>query len=484
MAQFRTLGILAGILLLAGIGTYARFADLGQFSTADEARWHANVDNFTSALAHANFVETYQLPHPGITLQWLASPTVHGDAWTTRKSTLIAAQYILLLITGYIFYRLWGKQAALILLSLLILNPLLIAHTRVYAMDSLLAVFLLLSLGCLFLWRKTASARYLVLAGIAGALAILSKLPGIVILPFSLLLIIYWHKHQPRLAVQWAATWLIACVVALPIVFPALAVRPAVMIQNMLEFFSSDDYTELHPASNWYYGRTLIFFSTPLHLAGLLLLPFVWKKISKVRQEQIAVLLIFAVGFVFVMSLGSKMGDRYILPIFLILDALIATAFAGIIKSSVKTPDLRYVTYGFLALFLWQAADVYRLHPYHLAYINPITKPFFDERRLGWGEGLELAAAYLNQKPDASNLKAAAYYPTIFADSFVGTTVPLHEWDAGGVDYAVLYRAQLERGESAWETDVLQQFRSKKPEHVITLNDLPYVWIYTVENKE
>ena len=119
-----------------------------------------------------------------------------------------------------------------------------------------------------------------------------------------------------------------------------------------------------------------------------------------------------------------------------------------------------------------------------MAYVNPLTKPLFGERRLGWGEGLDLAAAYLNQKTSAVDLKVASQFPTEFANNFVGETIPLNHYENGNTDYVVLYRAMLERGEDAWETHVLNEFSGQPIEKVITLNDLNYVWIYKGRTKQ
>jgi len=37
------------------------------------------------------------------------------------------------------------------------------------------------------------------------------------------------------------------------------------------------------------------------------------------------------------------------------------------------------------------------------------------------------------------------------------------------------------RSDDSWETDVLQQFTNKKPEKIIELNGIPYIWIYRLK---
>ena len=473
------------ILLLALAILLPRVLDLNAFLAPDEKKWLANTSGFTTKLAHGEWDDLIQQPHPGITTQWLGAPTVFSNSWVVRKLPLVIAQSILVFMIGYIFYRLQGKWPAITLTLLLAINPQLIAHTRVYAMDSLLALFLLLSLVCLLLWRKTNTTRYLIYAAIAGALAFWSKLPGLLIIPFSITAIPFFtfQKNKKGIInylkpiVLWCAAFLIASI----LILPSFAISPLGVIGSLTEFFRSDDYTSLHVSSKTYYLGTLAFFSTPLQLISLLALPFIlilrpFKRSSKTLIATI-VPLIFAALFVIMMSSGTKMGDRYILPVFLILDVFIVTTAWQLFQSTSKK-----VKNATLVIFIlgitWQTTDIIKLHPHYLAYTNPITRPFLNNRRMGWGEGLDIAAQYLNQKPNAKDLTIATIYPTEFKHSFIGQTVPAHQHDHEQVDYVVLYRNMFERGPDAWQTDVLNQYKNTKPEKTIILGGIEYVWIY------
>lgn len=466
---------LGGAILLLAVLLLPRVLDLGQFLTADERRWDSNVSMFTKNLGLLHWADLLEQPHPGITQQWLGAITTHSDSWAVRKLPLATAQSILILIIGYIFYRLWGKEPALLLTVLLAVNPFLVAHTRVYAMDSLLALFCLLALGAFLLWQKNNEWRYLATAGAAASLAVLSKLPGILLIPFISFFLISKRNRLTSSSIFLAAFIVTSC-----IVLPSLLLNTVPVLQNIFSFFSSADYETMHQASRWYYVSTLFFYSTPLHLLALIALPFAWiygSKTTAITRQQAFVLLCFAVLFIVMMTLGAKKGDRYILPAFLIMDALVVIASTWLIP--VLKPHLR--TAIFIIIFaglLWQLADITRLHPYALAYVNPITQPLFGERRSGWGEGLDLAAEYLNKKPNAQHLKVAAYYPNEFAYRFQGETIELHQYNDGNVAYAVLYRAMFDRGGEAWETDILNNFKNSKPEKVIMLNGLEYAWIY------
>lgn len=473
-----TLAILALAILLP------RVFDLGAFQAADEKMWVANTQNFTRNLATFKWDQLLQQAHPGITTTWLGALTINYPSLATRKLPLALAQSVLIGLTGYIFYRLWGKKPAVLLTLLLALNPFLTAHTRVYAMDSLLAHFLLLSLGCLLLWRAQRATRYLVFAAVAGALAVLSKLPGIIIVPHTLAILIYdayVKKSLPTTNYKLQTLtflWLVSFLLTIVIIFPSLVLNFPEVKQRTLEFITEGDAQDVHHAQARYnyYLQTLAFFSTPLHFAALLAVPFAWRASGRADKETAAVLLLTAVLFIAAMSLGAKKGDRYILPAFLLLDAL--AAFVAV-RLAARTPRLARAVWAVALLGLaWQAVDVARLHPYALAYVNPLAKPLYGERRLGWGEGLDLAAKHLNAKPDARSLTVASPYPTEFAYTFAGRTIPLNHYTDAKPDYVIIYRSLFERGEHAWETEILHEFQSLQPEKIITLNGLPYAWIY------
>lgn len=459
-----------------------RVLDLDTFLTADEKRWEANTAGFLRNLSTGDWGHLLQQPHPGVTQQWLGAVGVLAESWTARKIPLVLGQSVLVGIIGYVFFRLWGGPPATLLVLLLALNPVLVAHTRIYAMDALLGLTLLLSLGLLLLWKETKATRYLIASGVAGALAVLSKLPGIIIVPFSLGALLLWHLRTPRESLRPLIVWMASFLVTLPVVLPSLLVSPVPVIGHILEFFGTDEYRETHHGGRFFYLATLAFSSTPLQLFSLVVFPFVALAKNfqprRLRREHAVLFLLFAVLFLEEMSIGAKKGDRYILPIFLSLDVLAVAVVSWAQSSSFSRAFKRVAIVAVGGAVLWQGFTLWRLHPYALAYVNPLTRSALGDRRMGWGEGLDLAAAYLNAKPDAARLKVASWYPYEFGRNFVGEVVPVNHYDNDSVNYVVLYRGMLERGADAWETDLVETFRRQTPEHIIRLNGIDYAWIY------
>jgi hypothetical protein len=100
---------------------------------------------------------------------------------------------------------------------------------------------------------------------------------------------------------------------------------------------------------------------------------------------------------------------------------------------------------------------------------------------IGWGEGLDQAAGYLNDQPDASKLKVASWYPDgPFSYLFVGKTsledLPASPQDLSKVDYLVLYTHQWQRQLPSRE--FLAYFENMTPEKIVTIGDLEYARIY------
>ncbi len=460
-----------------------RVFTLGRFLTADEKRWQANVNGFVMKLARGDGAHLLQQPHPGITTQWLAAPAIYSDSWATRKLPLVLGQSILVAISGYFLWRLWGKWPAVIGTLALSLDPLFIAHTRIYAMDSLLAQFCLLSILTLLLWRHINEKRYLVFSGMAAAAALLSKLSGVILVPFVILIIIWWAYPKISEIIKNVSLWLTGYIIAAIAILPSFLFRPLGILGDFMELFRSDEYTAAHKGGEWYYAGTLWFFSTPLHFlaviaAVILLIYFIFYGKNRQLRDQFLIFLAFIALFTILITIGAKKGDRYILPVFTIFDTLAAAGVAGVATLRLSTRTVLMATYILSALLLWQAVDIYRIHPYTLAYANPLTKAFLGNRRLGWGEGLDLAAEYINSKPQADSIKVASYYPVEFSYRFRGEAVPVHQWENDKVDYVVLYRAMLQRGSDAWETDVWQHFQTQTPEKVFKLNGIDYVWVY------
>jgi hypothetical protein len=142
-----------------------------------------------------------------------------------------------------------------------------------------------------------------------------------------------------------------------------------------------------------------------------------------------------------------------------------------------------------------QAGSALPFFPYYYTYYSPIMEALETGRQnpnFGYGEGLDLAAAYLDRKPAAADSTAVAFYGRgPFSFFYRGTTEPLKTVyaDAENVpqlqdvlrrsDYLVIYYA-LQHGRDV-PSNVMHALEDAIPEKTIWLNGIEYARIYAVQ---
>ncbi|MBI3255359.1 MAG: glycosyltransferase family 39 protein [Candidatus Andersenbacteria bacterium] len=481
---------LLAALAIFCLAALPRIHKLDAIVSPDEPRWESNTKNFIQAFKTADFKNYYQQPHPGITTQWLASPTIAFDSWGVKRLPLAITFALACVYIAYLIKRMWGSHAGLASGLLLALNPIFIAHSRVLAMDAALATCLVAGIVHYALWLKHGKKSDAIATGIFTSLAILSKLSAIAILPYLAVMaaMALWRK-QTSYPNVWRASiqYCIALVVTTVIIFPTVITNPIYVANSLSDFFTNEGFTQqIHALGQWWYPEALLIWTTPLQLIGLILLPFALKKPSKYRPALIA-MVIWSVLFFLEIQYATKKGDRYMLPIFTMLDIIAVGSILAAISISKQTITRQLLGLITAMALVWQVVNVSQLHPYMLAYRNPFFKSLALGRTMGWGEGLDIAAAYLNTKPQATQLLVVSYYESSFAYHFKGGVTSAERLAKEsateiGADYVVLYRTMQGRAPERWETKVLQKYASTVPEKIISLNGEEYVWIYNTRN--
>ena len=221
---------------------------------------------------------------------------------------------------------------------------------------------------------------------------------------------------------------------------------------------------------------------------------FLWRKRhheAYARQFRIALALVAVVLlFTLCLSLTSKKFSRYLLPAFLILEILAALGFSEFLKWGYSYIDSRLGTGAnaqkltfsivvFLCLFLIQILPVLRLHPYYTTYYNLCFK-LTDIRKIiaiPAAAGFDLAAKYLNRKPNAQELRVQIFPQSarFFFPYFSGQPPRFNADGKVVADYEVVHSRGAQGG---WvpQTGTL----NGELEHVITLNGIDHVWIYRI----
>lgn len=361
----------------------------------------------------------------------------------------------------------------------------------------------------------------LLVAAVAAGLSWLTRSPALFLgLFFGLLLLAEalnaWRADgRLRLNDIWLATWPILALTAIgALVFialwPAMWADPLGLLGRVLgQAFSYA--AEGHDSVVFFNGRiiagdpgwlfyplTFLWRTTPVILVGLVLagLGFIfgWPPLASVEFRRSAlVLALFSLLFGLAMTLGAKKFDRYLLPSYGPLDILAGMGWYGwlgwVWRKRAHWP-VRSAVVGALVFALGlQLLLVLQTYPYYLSYYNPLmggSRKAPQVMMIGWGEGLDQAARYLNTGPRAEDLRVMAHYSEgSFSYFFEGASLDLvSPWtgilaeELAGVDYLVLYIHQWQRQQP--DPAMLDYFATQTPEYVVQINGLEYAQVYAV----
>jgi hypothetical protein len=425
--------------------------------------------------------------------------------------------------------RLLGEPLALLSTLIIAFDPFILAHTRVIHVDAPLAYFMFLSFLAFMLYIVDGKWRYLIIAGLFAGLAALSKTgPAAFLGPILVASGFFYAAFYPcppeqSRKIYWKrfAFALVGCgligAISFFALWPTMWSQPTKALSWILANLKSVNRI-YHPTSGifwggrvtdqspYYYLFVLPYHLTPLTsigiLAGLLMVI-----IGSVRRQYrleswladkypLALSLIsYVILFVLPVSMVSRRGDRYILPVYFATSMLAALGLWWLAIWLAEKTDFMSKIRGIGLIWrtvagtpgqllggtvLLQIFSVLLYHPYYLAYYNPLmgggeTAPYI--LNIGWGEGLDQAARYLNEVTEGKPPQVAAWYSNQFAPFYKGRTVDLSDQGATLYsDYTVFYLNQVQRGFPSGE--VLEYFRQREPLHVVNLGGVEYAWIY------
>ncbi len=481
----------AWLIFLFFLAWLPRTLALDAYVTPDERKWLARSANFTYALTHADFAQTFQREHPGVTVMWAGTLGLlsvypeypqeapgyftwereHFEAWIESNTDhtpleLLAAGRrwialgvtLLLWLSIFPMRRLIGRNAAYLAFLFLAVSPFSVALSRQLHPDGFVASFIFLSFIYFLAWLYSGQQwRDLVISGVLMGLAWLTKTPAALLVPVGGVLVAaqcwrVWRGRRQiaptdpyadgaddaseRLARRRSAAisritrlgsgyvlWGIAAVATFVILWPAMWGDPVGSLLRMAT--EMEAYVEGHVNANFFMGAptddpgiffypVAVFFRiTPAVVIGLVsaLVFYVRREwiFAEVRTRRtIRALAFFAVIFVVAMTIPAKKFDRYVLPVFLALDVIAAIGWLVLaqlpwrsgaqawqrrlraISPTAALLSIAFLLHGIFTLFTY---------PYYLTYFNPLaggsrTAPHV--LFVGWGEGLDEAARWLN----------------------------------------------------------------------------------------
>ena len=257
----------------------------------------------------------------------------------------------------------------------------------------------------------------------------------------------------------------------------------------------------VHDPGWLFYPFVLTIKSTPLMLplaiVGCLSL---WRKRKHsektLYQFRVGVTLVLGVVlFTVCLSATSKKFSRYLLPAFPMLEILAAIGFVEGLKWSYGALRSRFGTeaaakykttlavLACIGFFFIQVFPVLARHPYYGTYYNlcwrrtDITKII----TVGEASGLDIAANYLNEKPNAHRtIVQVSPLATEFVRHYFRGYAYRADRGMGRIpDYEVVYIRDSQIGRVP-QTGTL----NGELEAVITLNGIDHVWIYRIPRKK
>lgn len=538
--------VVALIVGVLGLAVVPRLLQLDYFLMVDENLWYERSVHFLQGLVTGNLAQTVQTGHPGVTTMWSgtigllvhyvqAAPSGESLAQFAERMTfapvsldtlrllrlpLALLSAVVVTLAFVLAWRLLGMGAALAGAALLAFEPLFLAHSRVLHHDSPTADFSLLAVLSWLLYLKEDRRRYLILAGVSVALAMISKVSSVFLLGFAGLTLLpalwrgrpdFWISLR-TVAARWLKLVGVACL-AIVLAWPAVWAAPGATWSTVFGFIAHESGPHANgtffmgrpvpDAGLLYYPFSLVFALTPLTLVGLLLsligLVLSWYRARRSGVAEavsgwqwVAWLWLYVALFITYMSLISKKQERYVLPAVVAFDLLAGWGYFQIInlKSQISN-DLGVVSNRVasvvsvvlaLGLVAGQFAFAWSARPYYSTFYNPLLGGAKKAQQLlliGRGEGLERAVHFVRAETGDRIPQVASWYGTTVTVLFEGQVDVkdiAHPQYILGSDYVIFYINQLQR--ELPKGTITHYVQREAPVYKAQLSGIDYAYVY------
>lgn len=527
------------LLVFLGV-VVPRLYGLDQYVTADEGLWLQRGGNFYYALSTLDFEKTYAKEHPGVVPMWAAAASflleypayrgigpgylstieeiqavleAHGQSplalLVTARGLMIVLQGVVFALAYLLLADLLGVWLAFFGALFVVWDPYFFALTRLLHLDGMMGSMLFLSVVAICGYLEGKQRRYLIISGLAAAGGWLTKSPATILLPFIGLVLLFDFFTSSKAERTWIAfnqkvitpylVWGGSMLAVIFILWPAMWVAPinsvwqiykealAFGVKEAPRFYFGGEIVLMESVQYIFYPTVFMLRSSPLVLIGLVsLIPAYIYRFSifdkRSIRRTVLFLLLMAVLFTLSMSLLDKKYDRYLVPVFPFLSMAAALGWVAVIDGLMRLLKLnnQSVKIGvFVLVALGQLYYPLSRFPYPITYYNPIfggQTRAYETISVGWGEGLDQAAAYLNAKPNAENLTVmSSMGHGAFSFYFKGDVLWMSINRLEQADYYVLYAHHRQDG---FPPQLLAVFDTIEPEHIVYLGEIPYAWIY------
>jgi Dolichyl-phosphate-mannose-protein mannosyltransferase/Tetratricopeptide repeat len=375
------------------------------------------------------------------------------------RARMTAATLSLLL--GLLVYlatkEMFGTNAALFALALLVFEPSIIAHGAYVTTDMGIACLMFASIYAYYRYSKAPSRSRLVMVGLASGLALAAKHSGVLLLPMGIALVlaeIIWlpstaGENRKGIALRLARSFAVVSVIAITVLWTfygfRYAARPAGLALNpsLTEYaqglkgiephvylalarwhilpesylyglvdvrlvsnsFSSYIFGKVYAHGVWFYFPAAFIIKSTAAFMVLLLLAG-WAIVNgkfSARREILFLSIPPALYLLVATGTGLNIGARHILPMYPFLCVLIAGGVVALVKNALVKNKRSWVYVAGL-LLAWHVVSVSRSYPVYIAYSNEFwggpsnTYRYLTDSNTDWGQQLKAVKGYLDHR--------------------------------------------------------------------------------------
>jgi hypothetical protein len=432
---------------------------------------------------------------------------------------------VVLLVTAFLLLRrLLDDRSSFLAAALVSVSPFFLGQSRLLNHEAMLGLFILVSVLSMLVYIYAGrQLPLLIVSAAAGALAQLTKSSGILLFPVIILMLAVscagvqrgLRGRRVMDAAKTLGIWAAALSAAYVLFWPGMWVAPGEMLSNVYgnAFTYAFQGARLSVVGHvdagrfgfdtlvgglQFYVNDLIWRTTPITWIGWVLgigIAAADVKRRSNRNFDLVVLysMLLAIGYVLMFSVqhGPK-PPHYTLTSYVAMDLIAGLGYArGWDVLARRFPGMAgsWATWGAAAgLVAMQAASAASAYPYYITYYDPVLEalqPGIQNPTLvntGYGVGLDQAAAYLAQKPDAKDLTvmSANGYGS-FSYYFPGHTIPINTFTLSDPQvleimrdsqYAVVDYYNQKR------INLVSDLEGIPPEHTIWINGIEFLHIY------
>ena len=355
----------------------------------------------------------------------LYKSTIPADqmlAWSRLPNLLFGV--LLVALTGWWAYRLWGNRAALLAMALAAFEPNLVAHSSLVTTDIGVTLFIFLTVYLFWEYVNRPTWTFLVGTGISTGMALVAKYSAVLLIPIIALIVAAslltgskpavplpktWNPNKPRHKLLQAAA-----VLSLILFVALLTIPPAYLFQGFQPWLSGfHQFLTLSqeglPAfffgeyswHNWWgYFPLAFLIKTPVGSLVLVTISLVFYRSGSPLGYRQALFLVLPVTLIFLAMTQAKtnIGLRHILPVY---------PFLFVLASRTATLHLRRPSLALLLIGIplaCTAISSLRIAPHQLAYFNEsVGGPeqgyrYLSDSNLDWGQDLKGLKAYMDKE--------------------------------------------------------------------------------------